>query len=313
MTVRHRTDPDDLTGERPGVPDNPCPLPPGRLACRACGVACPEGGEVIEVDVLGREGVPAMVRAKEARLAFGCCQACAGLHRRAAELVAEHPAIARRIGDTSNAVHRVECALYGLAVLSGAEAATDATVELAAMLRHLTVPGAHARWVARFTPIMATEARRNSCSPYPWAHVGLAQRRALRLDYSTLLREQVARTAPPRRVPVPAPSVACLMCGVGAVLVSALDVARDVPVWREKGSGHLCPVCFSAVEYVGALGPTAMEQALVRHLTGGPSTRFGVVTLDGLQGWAALGTTRPNNTPWEHVTHLDKVRQALSR
>lgn len=49
------------------VPDDPRRLPDGYLACRACGVTCPDGaGPVTWVDVLGREGVPALINAQEA-------------------------------------------------------------------------------------------------------------------------------------------------------------------------------------------------------------------------------------------------------
>lgn len=103
-----------------------------------------------------------------------------------------------------------------------------ATIEPTAMLRHLAVPEARPAGRPRFTPIVGTDTRLDTCSPWPWAHVRLGQPRGIREGYAALLRERVARTAPPR--PVPAPSTACLRCGVATVLVSALDLARDVPV-----------------------------------------------------------------------------------
>lgn len=125
---------------------------------------------------------------------------------------------------------------------------------------------------------------------------------------AALLHEQIARSAPARRVS--APSTACLMCGIASVLVSALDLARGVQVWWESGTGHLCPACSAAVEHVGALGPTAIERALILHLTGTAPSGWGDVSLDGLVGWVALSTARPNSSPWEHVAGLDEIRES---
>lgn len=81
--------------------------------------------------------------------------------------MAEHPDIAWRIGDETIATSRVECALYALAVLRGADEAMTAEHDLAAMLRHLTVPGAQARWLTRFSPVAAAHSKPGTCSPYP--------------------------------------------------------------------------------------------------------------------------------------------------
>jgi hypothetical protein len=82
----------------------------------------------------------------------------------------------------------------------------------------------------------------------------------------------------------------CMFCGVGYQTVSAVVVAREGrenvarDLWTAKRTrtqqlggqlspqqlcGYLCRVCASAVEHVGAMGPTALERALVVALAQG--------------------------------------------
>jgi hypothetical protein len=70
-------------------------------------------------------------------------------------------------------------------------------VEALALIRHLTIPGANARWASRLAPIMAAGAGPNTCSPSAWAHVKMGRRATLSDGYAAVLRERVAASAPP--------------------------------------------------------------------------------------------------------------------
>jgi hypothetical protein len=87
-------------------------------------------------------------------------------------------------------------------------------------------------------PVIAAEADPQTCSPYPFAHLRIGQRSALRAAYATLLKERVAGTAPPVKV-LPPPVTdwitganpliivegGCLLCGVGHQMVPVDVVA----------------------------------------------------------------------------------------
>ena len=127
-------------------------------------------------------------------------------------------------------------------------------------------------------------------NPFPFAHVRRGLRLRLRDGYAKVLRDRVASTAPPVRLsPPPIDDVpgsvrvegGCLMCGVATVTVPTARVARlgdnhaaAGDVWRatsitvgaDRLSGHLCPACAAAMDAVGAIGPTAVERALLAHL-----------------------------------------------
>jgi hypothetical protein len=224
------------------------------------------------------------------------------------DLLAEHPRVRDRLGGADAALHRVESALYALAVLGrpvpppGRPMAPE---ELGALLRHLSAPGAAARWLLRFTPIRARDARPGTCSPRPWAHVRLSLRATLREGYAAVLRERVTLSAPPLRIPPPAltprdlagsPGTeavaalgACLLCGIAAVTLPAAHVAREggraaaaSSVWRLLAAspatlggravparvvGHTCPDCTEALRSAGAVGHEAILRAVVAHLT----------------------------------------------
>ena len=71
------------------------------------------------------------------------------------------------------------------------------------LVRQLAHLGATARWVNRFVPVIIAEADPKTCTPYPFAHLMLGQRQALRAAYAVLLKERVARNAPPVLLPPP--------------------------------------------------------------------------------------------------------------
>jgi hypothetical protein len=211
------------------------------------------------------------------------------------------------------------------------------------------------------TPAIASGDLLRGDRRYPWAHLKIGQRADLRQAYATLLRERVARNAP--AVPIPPPRVTddrvgaslvipieggCLFCGVSNQLVPAVTVAREGPLsvardlWTPKRtgtqqlggqpspqqlSGHLCRSCSEAVDHVGAVGPTALERALVSALMpeGVGKLAHGNLTVDGLVGWGALvaraqqgsppgqPAPRPNTRPWEHLGDLGQISTQLAR
>ena len=156
------------------------------------------------------------------------------------------------------------------------------------------------------------------------------QRAALRTGYAALLRERVARNAPPVRISPPPITVTrvgtvraesgCLLCGVGSVLVDAAEVARAggrLPAARllwtarrtsvtslgtqgaEMVSGHLCPTCDESVEHAGGL------DARIGHISRDHGdVEFWVERVDAdrskavlvTAGAAALGTQPPTES-----------------
>jgi|BarGraNGADG00212_1021973.scaffolds.fasta_scaffold35522_2 hypothetical protein len=78
----------------------------------------------------------------------------------------------------------------------------------------------------------------------------------------------------------------------------------------EEITGYLCPVCASALESVGAIGPTSITRALVAALRArGDDDLARCVeqadadrTARGIVGWGALPPgTEPNARPWAHL------------
>ena len=154
-------------------------------------------------------------------------------------------------------------------------------------------------------------------------------------------------TAPPVRLPPPDPLPhrstvptpgGCLLCGVGAVTIPAVQVRRhggraqaQRDLWRSitppplslggRGSpealnGYACPACAEAISSAGSVGATAMERALLAHLgkSADPDQRDVAERLRGqdlrLIGWGALahsairrGEEPPsaNEQPWGHL------------
>lgn len=325
QTRRDAIPPERLTPQGQDVPDSPIRLQEGWLACRTCGVAvpAPDPEAVIHLTARGRaiEGSAALTQAAQTQhpvpLAFALCPACRRTADLAERLAPAHP----------TALHLLNCALDALSYLAPATVEQMADLDAdgqAGLVRHLAQPGTAARWVSRFVPSIAPEAEIGTCPPHPFAHLMPGQRKALRAAYAALLRERVARTAPPVAIPPPrvtgvhsatSPLVVveggCLLCGVGHQSVPAAAVARegrdrvarDLWTARRTGaqplggrlspatvSGHLCRVCAEAVTHAGAFGPTALERALVVALApeGVGKLPYGQLSVDGAVGWGAL-------------------------
>jgi hypothetical protein len=223
--------------------------------------------------------------------------------------------------------------------------------EAVRLIAHLSTPGTAARWETRLVPYSAPDANAHTCSKSPWAHVKMGQRSALRDGYAAMLRRRVAANAPPVKISPPtltappgaagnevAVNSGCMFCGVGYQLMSADQVeqvhgtqhaAREL--WKLKRAtaqvlggkispqmlvGHLCVLCNEAVTHTGALGPSALERALVSALwpEGLGRLPYGNFEVNGLIGWGALVARarqhpsatdpKPNSQPWEHLGEL---------
>jgi len=300
------------------VPDDPVPLPEGHLPCPLCGIAVPDP-----------DPPPAFTDQERATLGWGQrperfarCAECSRLAEQAAAIVADHPKFAARVGQAL-ARERVEGTLVALSLL-GRPTPEDS---IAMLVDRLHVAGNAARWRRPLAPAPGL------CSPRPWAHVSLSQRASLRAAFALVLRDRMARHQPPVRLVCP--TRGCVLCGVEAVPMAAVEVLRRggpeaavIVSWRQvtttpaslggKGPqsvrGHLCPPCAEAVESEGAVGPSARHRALVEHVRRGARGERKASRLRALleedyppavPGWGALpSTTLPNLAPWEHVRRV---------
>ena len=298
------------------VPAAAVPLSQGALSCRVCGVEVRLGATVeVEVAALAREGEPSP--AGQARrlptFTFGRCPACTQRAARAQALLLAHPSIAGRQGNV--AAHRLACALDGLAALGADLGALpdDSEALLVALMEHLAGPGSSVLWVSRFAPTWHSGADPDECNPQPWSHVGDNLRDRLSSAYAQVLAARVALSAPPVRLGPP-DGAGCLCCGVrtaemrrgapspwafvtfsAGALGAASDPGRQV-------DGYLEPVCAAAIAHVGAIGPTALERALLAHRTPALLRELGAdnIEISGLTAWAVSGLP-PSDVPFSFV------------
>jgi hypothetical protein len=346
----------DLDPVRLGVPDNPIALPPGHLACSWCGVAVLQNGQApVVADAFSRADQPPRAprptsspQVWSMRSEFGQCPACLARGEVADALLSAHPGVANRLG--SIASQQVANALAALAIL-GHDLDGEALPEsgLTCMIRNLSAPGSVARWIAKFSPVLAADAYPGTCNPYPWASVRGVARLHLREGYGAMLADRVARSAGPAALAPPSPEAtiaavtlgsACLLCGVGSVALSAATVlalegrkAAARSVWRpllstpaslggpgsaERIAGHTCPDCTDALDAEGAVGPSAMERALIAYLRSSgrddDAMKLASVDVDGLAGWGALAYVArrrgepalvANRVAWGHIRLTD--------
>ncbi len=249
------------------------------------------------------------------------CPACADRRTLAEALVLTHPALSGRLGP-ERAVQVADGVLAGLALLGRpALLPSVSDIDLGLHVRHLSRVGSGLAW-----RVLATARHAN---PYPFAHVSLVDRGRLRSAYAGMLAEKIATSAPDVRLPPPT-GEACLLCGVGGVVMPAGQVARlggrgraQREVWRELTApsdalggrpspdpivGQACPPCYDALDSVGSVGPSALERALVEHLRASGRTNEAVKVeaaisgggLVGLVGWAVT-EWEPNGEPWGHL------------
>lgn len=293
---------------RSQVPDDAIPLPDGHLACDVCGVAVP-------VDVYAEVIEPRKAR----RAPYTRCADCRALHQRAVELAEDQPFLNSRIG-MAVVIDRIEWTLWALAVIRQSMRANDVAVMLVRLYR--------LGQTVDFRT--STEQAQRECSPYPWAHVRVSERAALRAAFGAALRDRLALRSEP--VVIGCPSTACLMCGRAAITRPAIEVSRrgsigatSLATWRavlvdrpslggapspERVEGHVCPDCTEAIDAVGGVGWRARARAVVSYVSVSSPRKARRLSsmIDGdfppaLPAWAAA--ERPvSGAPWEHLGML---------
>ena len=154
-------------------------LPPGSLACAACGVAVKNPTRLEDVEVLGSQRMlqPGIVSVdyRSFGMRMTRCDACAETRARAEAIWKEHPRVVRPLGSPTYSVNLIEAALNGLDALgvkperADKFATTDRDLRL--LLNRMPSAGAGARWVNKFVSIMEWDANPETCSPSRWSHI----------------------------------------------------------------------------------------------------------------------------------------------
>lgn len=292
--------------QRTRVSDDLIPLPAGHLACEACGIAT-------QIDVFAQVHKPGQATLDPSAR----CSSCKELRQLAEELAEVHPVLMHRLG-IPVALDRIESTLQALAVIGRTTRAEDVPV----MLTRLYDLGQRVEFRSPTRPV------RRECSPYPWAHVRVSERAALRAAYGAALRDSLALSQPP--VVIACPSTACLMCGVSTITRPAIEVSRrgsveatQLGTWRavtvnrtalggarrpEHVEGHICLACTGAVDNVGGVGWRARSSAVSAYLTRSSPERakrlLSAVQGDfppALPGWGAFDQEAGGAEPWAHL------------
>jgi len=292
------------------------------LRCRGCG-ASPRWVDPARTETLRRYAVPHSARpdvhAVWRDTTVTRCDSCADRRELAAELLAEHPRVARGLGPVG--LDQLDAALAALDAIGlrprkvvGSLVVSDEEVrELLAVLRD---PGAAVLWSESLT----------SKGGGRWAHVEREDRAAAKAACRQLVHlnvETPAPCAPPSR---DGALTACLLCGVGALRVKRHEAESVWGALRrvqpgtlggalrpEPVAGFLCPECRVAVEHEGAPGMGAVRRALLWSLgrvkeSGG---RWHVKLGSNIRAWAAVPGAEPNSTPWGHLD-LASLRVSLA-
>lgn len=324
------------TTDAPSVPTWAERLPADALACQRCGVLVAHGqgsAEPLTLNATGhlaapydpqRGWVPGRAHT------FATCPACADRDDTAARTLDRLPTLTRRLGGAEVARRRLAGVLDAVAA-SGTDATrtadrlTDTTG--AALVHHLAEPAGSVRFLGQFVPTPVPGAVPDTYAREPWGHLSdpanAATVAALRTALAAFLGERRAQHAPPVSVPPPK-GRACLLCGVGHVLLPAVRVARlggtdaaRAMTWRTlttnaaalggpsspaPTTGAVCPPCSDALDHAGAVGLPAVEAAWLAHLNAhGHADAARLLTwargadggeLRGVLAWAALAAQR---------------------
>jgi hypothetical protein len=333
----------------PRVPDDPIPLPAGSLACRDCGIAVDGPFDPAQVTsepplfVIRPDGGGSPAPPNQSGEPMATCEDCQT--RRAVALDLVNRRLPGGLSQGGFHLHGERLAdLLARASMGLAALGKPLPDELdATAIRSLIErfgPIADLAWSARFAPHRRPDARRGSCAPYPFAHLGLTSRRLIRQAQVHFAADGFARTAPAMPVPPPSPEPTnastfavrggCLMCGIGTVERPALEVVRAGG--REKAAHVIwTPASTTSAALGGKPSPTHLAgfacpacQAIVRTHGFGPSAIAKAVaaavdikvpigeddTLDGAHGWgvrvfeaaqAGRPVPQPNREPWGHL------------
>jgi hypothetical protein len=291
MSFVSRTVEDPISDEeaeqlRQQVPHPPTKLPPGMFACAICGVAAGDPGwpdAPPKSLFTAKERHQLGLAEPSLALATPRCDDCALLRKQATSLFEAHP---RLDATDPQALDKIENTLIALHLLDKPLTRSVTTDELVRLVRHLSGPGNHARWYSE----------NGTCNQRRFGHLMPGARQALRKGFAAMLAERMASGSPPVNVPPPFPRgpgtailKGCIMCGVSAVRLAAVQVVKlggvaqaSREVWRELScqpaslggplssamlQGYTCPSCTRAIEQSNrAIGPTAMERGLLNHL-----------------------------------------------
>lgn len=349
------------------VSAEPVALDPDDLACRFCGCVVtgplPESAvtytspSLAEWTVGGEvrtEARPALLIEEPMAVCSSCRDFAADGERLARSLFPNGLTIGsfRQVG--AMAAETVTAVLATYAAV-GRSAPSDAA-GLARAAERLAPVALGVTWERRFAPTMRLDARPGTAAPWPWACVPedllLNVRRAL----ADLIAEDLAtgqpdvwlvpppidsRTLGTAVNPVRAVAAGCLLCGVGGVVRTAVEVARlggvgaarrgawafhrsvsvsTLGVGRSpmRVNGWCCPTCQRAVELEGALGPSAgarSVQVAIGEASVMPDSSYLVVPAWG--GLVADAMRRgepepePNASPWGHLGDLADLRDRI--
>lgn len=283
------------------------PIPDGQLPCGHCGIATPNV-DVTDFPVVGREiryaDGSARLQDNDGRIRFGLCDACRAREARANALIDQFPAIAHRLGSRSIALHRVWCALDAFSAANAKLSRVDETSFRRLLADELLSAGVTVRWYRRFTPVRMADASMRECAERPWIGADLdAVHEARRA-----VRDWLAYRLPP--VPIPCPTTACAMCGIGSVMALRPDAAT---VWTRHGKGHLCPDCLLAEEDAHERALVPLDHAIMQAIDPDRrirSTRPYAPEIPAARPWSETGRTKPNKRRFGHL-NLDGLRAQM--
>lgn len=303
-------------------------LPPGHLACNACGVATP-----------GK--LPDQTKPRMRDIPEAMCDKCRVTRAEANALVSARPRLSGRYGSVVN--ERVAGLLRCYEVL-GLDPEDSRNADLDVALTAYASVLSLLWWARSDRPEarLMRDPSANLCAEVRFGFLSKEDHAAIR----EARREEFARKVSEfvDDAEIGSPSGSCLVCGTTQpVRVSAREVMRLGGVgaaqrthWRHvsttsqalgypKGcprgipvQGDLCPACTSAYEAVGSLGLRARERAVLAYVTKriGPAA---AARLDDMFDQKYGAPTLPA-APWEHPSglpgpwsHLSNLFEVLKR
>ena len=286
------------------------------------------------------------------------CSDCVRLREIAAEITALHASKGLTNGGlrltseiAAELIHNALCAFDAAGKQMPDPERLDAST-VQGMVRHISPTGLGLKWSNLFGPTL--DATRRSANPVRWAHWRESERRAVKVAYIDTLAERLSAQAPPVKLAPPTVSAdnlvrgvipidgGCMFCGISTQSMPAREVVRHggieaaaKKVWGRRTNvksdslggrrspmtfaGHLCTHCLTALNRVGAIGPTARERAIIEHL--GLTHRWGAdYSLNDSMAWGGLvasakiaGSNPPaaNTSPWAHLGNLSELGATL--
>lgn len=281
------------------------------------------------------------------------CAECAPRHRLADAIVDKFPSLQGKYGTIAGA--KLAAAL--LVLQDRGKPLPDLDhLELAAvvhLVERLALAGSGLRFVT-------SEGRPGRAARYPWAHLDAtpdARSAALEAwlhhwaDLQATARPDIALSPPERPEPSKSLAIAdaCLLCGVGAVLLPAAEVSRRggaasaaLDVWPRTLSvtshglggprlgqpvhGPLCRDCCAAADQLGHVGPELRARLSAARLTelgrpedaelvrlgdAVPAPAYGGLVARAHRQGSPRPAPNPPTAPWGHWGPTDPDRQTV--